>query len=532
MQSHVYAAPSPQPASTYGQPWPSTSASPATHASRTQSRSARPSRISTPQPSAGSQTHLQLAPNQHGQFHPYQTQTRHSASPAPAVSRQLPGGGWPQFPYAAKKNMREQALWSTYSSRLRTGCSLLMQPIITAPTTNVVSIERQMPQPVASIVAERSSRRAAGKKVSYVDQGSSAEDEPEDNEDGGPDAGERVDSADEDFVASGGVRTSLRRAGYSRSGRSAAAAVPTMADEINQSYLGLEVPERLLKWRRIPEGGNGHGARELFGEVNLGGNQTPAPTRTSLVPITLSFNTPTHRIRDSFLWNIHENIVHPQGFAKVMCQDLELDASYVDIISAQIETQIEEHLEVASADIHQEAMQYEQSTGEKPECRVILSINVHIPPAQHLLDHIEWDLLSELTPEEFATTFCTEVGLGGESIPLITHALHEELLKHKKDAIDWGVLNPANTGPGAQQIRDKTGLGLNSASAWTKGGPGPRVLKSIWRDHAEAEEFQTRLQEMTEEEKERREVEGERFTRRLRRETSKFQSAGRSTRRR
>jgi chromatin structure-remodeling complex subunit SFH1 len=58
----------------------------------------------------------------------------------------------------------------------------------------------------------------------------------------------------------------------------------------------------------------------------------------------------------------------------------------------------------------------------------------------HLLDHIEWDLRSGLTPEEFTRQLCLDLGLAGEAEPLIAHAVHEELMKHKKDAIEWGVI--------------------------------------------------------------------------------------------
>lgn len=163
------------------------------------------------------------------------------------------------------------------------------------------------------------------------------------------------------------------------------------------------------------------------------------------------------------------------------------------------------------------------------------------------MDHIEWDLLSPLTPEEFSRKLCAELGLTGEAIPLIAHAVHEELVKHKKDVIEWGVLGSAGgqaeqaestPAPGTEGatpvpekrdrsgyslMKDKTGLGL----AWGRAprdGRGPKVLRSVWRDWADAEEFDTRFEVLTAEEVERREIERERASRRLRRETSKFQS--------
>ena len=143
------------------------------------------------------------------------------------------------------------------------------------------------------------------------------------------------------------------------------------------------------------------------------------------------------------------------------------------------------------------------------------------------MDHIEWDLLSPLTPEAFAQTLCMEVGLSGEAVPLVAHAIHEELMKHKKDAIEWGVIggdpsmgDEANPSAGGAEkakggwgvVKDKTGLGLNWGRA-PKDGRGPKTLKSVWRDWAEAEEFRTKFEELTAEEVERREIERERASR-------------------
>lgn len=126
-----------------------------------------------------------------------------------------------------------------------------------------------------------------------------------------------------------------------------------------------------------------------------------------------------------------------------------------------------------------------------------------------------------------------ELGLSGEAIPLIAHAIHEELIKHKKDAVEWGVIGgdreiaeeaPTNTaaGTGAVEkprdksgsglLKDKTGLGLGWGRA-PKDGRGPKVLRSVWRDWADAEEFKTRFEVLSAEEVERREIEKERASR-------------------
>ena len=220
------------------------------------------------------------------------------------------------------------------------------------------------------------------------------------------------------------------------------------------------------------------------------------------------------------------------------------------MITNQIRAQLEDHEGVASLDLgaSEVAMEIDEAGTGDPvaECRVIISvrlvflrtsdtghtnilflkIDVQIG-TYHLLDNIEWDLLSTLTPEAFTQKLCTELGLSGEAVPLISHAIHEELIKHKKDAVEWGVIGgdkelaeealaPAADKPrdksGASLLKDKTGLGLGWGRA-PKDGRGPKVLKSVWRDWAELEDFKTRFEVLSAEEVERREIEKERASR-------------------
>ena len=125
-----------------------------------------------------------------------------------------------------------------------------------------------------------------------------------------------------------------------------------------------------------------------------------------------------------------------------------------------------------------------------------------------LRDRIEWDLSSPLPPSEFARHYCAELGLTGEAIPLITHAIHEELIKHKRDALELDLF--AHTHPLEQ-------------AKWEKGGPsniprttnrtGARPLVGFWRDWWERDEFAPVFVELSTEDMERREVERNREAR-------------------
>ncbi|PFH53406.1 hypothetical protein AMATHDRAFT_137812 [Amanita thiersii Skay4041] len=416
-----------------------------------------------------------------------------------------------------------QALHSSYASRMRTGVSLLMQPILaSSSTTNTRAATRR------------------GGVVNYADPGSG---------DDLPDAG-ALDSDDSDFVASGGTRTSIRQSrGRLGTGMSvfnsstgmtstpAHSSTPRLdRNDIDQSYLGMVPPSRLIKPRPIFPVSYDYPTPDVM--------EKQAQRRTALVPIRVEFETDTHRIRDCFLWNINETIITPENFARIFCNDLDLSlVPWADTIANQIRAQLEEHEGVASMEIGLDGAQdidaVPPNDEEIHECRVILSIDVQIAN-YHLMDHIEWDLLSPLTPEAFSQRLCMELGLPGEAVPLVAHAVHEELMKHKKDAIEWGVIGgdlgediTSNVGGGGDRpnrdrnafgvVKDKTGLGFSWGRA-PKDGRGPKTLKSVWRDWAEAEEFRTKFEELTAEEVERREIERERASRRLRRETSKFQT--------
>ncbi|KAF7298788.1 SWI/SNF chromatin remodeling complex [Mycena indigotica] len=432
----------------------------------------------------------------------------------------------PSYPPPNPIPTRTQAYYSSYSSRMRTGTSLLMQPIITPGAPQAGSS--------TSLLTSRTSRRG-GVAINYADPGSG---------DDIPDAGAGVDSEDSDFVNDNGEATiaprpagRLKTAGRTRgvaSGMSvfnpstgvttiqpSASPLPQLLlrpekEELDQSYLGVVPPSRFISSRNAPMTAHSYLAPHWLEKA---ASRTLAP-----VPIRVELETETHRIRDCFVWDINDDLISPESFAQIFCMDLELPSELIDTVTNQIKAQLEEHEAIARLDIINE--DFDQTEGDDlAECRVILSIDVQIGN-HHLVDHIEWDLLSPLTPEAFATTLCRELGLSGEAVPLVSHAVHEEILKHKKDCVEWGVVD--NSGYG---VRDKTGLGLGSVGR-AKGGP--KVLESVWRDWQEADELRTRFEVLSAEEVERREVERERASRRMRRETSKFQSArtgyGRRTR--
>ena len=95
---------------------------------------------------------------------------------------------------------------------------------------------------------------------------------------------------------------------------------------------------------------------------------------TSLVPIRVEFETDTHRIRDCFVWNLNEDLIQPEEFAKIFCQDLDLPSvPWQETVANQIRAQLEDHEGVASMDF-EVVDPYSPGDEEVPECRVILSV--------------------------------------------------------------------------------------------------------------------------------------------------------------
>lgn len=132
------------------------------------------------------------------------------------------------------------------------------------------------------------------------------------------------------------------------------------------------------------------------------------------------------------------------------------------------------------------------AAGQEADLRVILNLDVQIGTL-HLIDRVEWDLTSPLTPEVFAAQMCADLGLGGEGVMIISHAVHEELLRLKKDCIELGLVGNMAEG----------------------GSKGPKKLESVWRDWNEAKAFVPHLEILTPEDIDALEGEKDKNPRRL-----------------
>ncbi|KAI0400638.1 hypothetical protein F4802DRAFT_475520 [Xylaria palmicola] len=292
--------------------------------------------------------------------------------------------------------------------------------------------------------------------------------------------------------------------------------------------------------------------------------------------------TVPYKLRDIFLWNLHETLTTTDQFALALVQDLDLPNpnAVASEISKQIRTQLEEYAGVAlhplfhSGDgTHPNGPHTNGATTQPPQStyrdspatpatpmprssrgpdtptqfapdtpsktippppplqevtasatpipadsddfnpddtyRCIVTLNVNLA-SEVYTDKFEWSLLHPPgTAEAFAKVTCADLGLSGEWVPALTHAIYEAVLRLKKEACEAGGL-VAGWGAMGSELPNDAAHGADAG----------------WRYEPEqlADGWEPKIETLSKEEIEKREVDRERQIRRLRRETARFSS--------
>lgn len=291
--------------------------------------------------------------------------------------------------------------------------------------------------------------------------------------------------------------------------------------------------------------------------------------------------TTPYKLRDIFLWNLHETLITTDQFALSLVQDLDLPNQVMIAaeISKQIRTQLEEYAGVAlhplfhsedatpsmpnghpatalpssfrdspatpGTPMNQSSASFPlgsntplrtgMDTPSKPPTsaapqvtatatpipsdsddyspddtyRCIVNLNLNLANSLYS-DKFEWSLLHPPgTAEAFAKVTCTDLGLSGEWVPALTHAIYESVLRLKKEACESGGLVAGWGAMGAELPNDAA----HGADAGWRYDP----------EHL-ADEWEPKIEILSKEEMEKREGDRERQIRRLRRETARFSS--------
>ncbi|KAK0544033.1 Chromatin structure remodeling complex protein sfh1 [Tilletia horrida] len=325
-----------------------------------------------------------------------------------------------------------QALRTTFPSRLRAGTTALMQPLPNAPDLN----------------------------------------------DGVPVSGSMYVDEDDDVVLGitpvGAVPKLLSREVALGSGRGTPSAAE--AEGSLRRYVGMPVPGSRLAVKEP-----NRYLHQYFTEYDM---EQAASQSECLIPVRIELETDSHRIRDVFVWNMREKLITPQQFAKSLLLDLDLP---LEPYTSQIENAINQAIE----DAHQAGIGHADFGEREDDIRVIVEYTVQILRST-VKDRLEWDLCSGLTPESFARQLCADLGLSGEAITIISHAIREQLLIHRRAALEL----------------------IRAEELETRGA---RPLEDVWRDLEQAREFGPLMEPLADDELEKIEMDAMRNSRRNRR---------------
>ncbi|EEH17113.2 hypothetical protein PABG_07200 [Paracoccidioides brasiliensis Pb03] len=273
---------------------------------------------------------------------------------------------------------------------------------------------------------------------------------------------------------------------------------------------------------------------------------------------------PPYRIKDSFLWNLHEALTTPEEFALTMVRDLDLPnpQAMAMAISNQLRQQLEEYAGVALHPLFQSLHQQQQqaimgnphaslsrdasatpgatsaatpatlvdtptgkgsvvvSSSQQPSLsdnelnpddayRCIVNLNINLQNRLYT-DKFEWSLLHpQGLAEDFARVTCADLGLGPEWVCAIAHGIYEAVLKLKKEVCESGGLISGLGGYG-NEIDNQAANGQEAGWRYDPDGLG--------------DEWEPKVETLSKEEIEKREGDRERQLRRLRRETARFSS--------
>ena len=130
------------------------------------------------------------------------------------------------------------------------------------------------------------------------------------------------------------------------------------------------------------------------------------------------------KLRDTFLWNKHEQMLTAEQFAEVLCDDLDLNPlNFVPAIAAAIQQQVESF-----------PSESDNLLREQKDQRVVIKLNIHVGNIS-LVDQFEWDLAENNSPEEFSRKICADLGLGGEFATAVLYSIRGQLAWHTKSYV-------------------------------------------------------------------------------------------------
>ncbi|KAF2667789.1 SNF5-domain-containing protein [Microthyrium microscopicum] len=297
--------------------------------------------------------------------------------------------------------------------------------------------------------------------------------------------------------------------------------------------------------------------------------------------------TPQYRIKDVFLWNLHEALITPEQFAKTFVDELDLPADrkhmLINQIATQIRTQLEEYAGVALHPLFQSNNPIQPPRPSIPQAVSQLSAAVNTPgtstpnfigtpihrPATPYLNGLAKHTNGKSTPVADSPMGGVEISAKADAAPSedtlnpddayrCIISLNVNILnKLYTDKFEWSLLHPpgyaesfakvtcadlglaAEWGPAIAHAIYEAVLGLKKEACENGGvltaaeidNDGAEGVEAGWRYEPEtlAEDWEPKVEILTKDEIDRREGDRERQVRRRRRETARFSSTANMT---
>ncbi|KAJ3037590.1 Snf5- protein 1 [Rhizophlyctis rosea] len=163
--------------------------------------------------------------------------------------------------------------------------------------------------------------------------------------------------------------------------------------------------------------------------------QRLANTPVRLIPIRLDLEVEGVKMRDAFTWNLNETLLTPEKFAAILAEDFDspLAPQFVPLIAQAIREQVATYAAASDDDApggEDAELVFSNADDDEydEDFRIVIKLDLHVG-SLHLRDQFEWPLYSSYTvsPEDFARQLAADLGVGGEFVPVIAHAIREQV---------------------------------------------------------------------------------------------------------
>ena len=217
-----------------------------------------------------------------------------------------------------------------------------------------------------------------------------------------------------------------------------------------------------------------------------------------IIPIHFELEHNETTYSDFFTWNINDTTLTPEEFASVYCSDLNTTGhDDMSFLHQHVVSTIEEHIE-----------EYEKVAAVKlPDFHAIINLTCNLND-KFYEDNFQWNLSdSSLTPEMFAEIVVSDLGLTRDFLPLLSYSLYDSVTKIKKEWLDGNI-----------SLGDSTTLMNDAAFGYLSG-----IRLDI---DSLGVNWWPRVEILTPQEIQKREIEKERNLRRLKRESDRLTRRG------